>query len=114
MKLKRTIHEAHDLTRQLHEALKTQDQDLCDNLLERRAQAMTEFDRTHQDASSRDKKQCRDEIKALAEANRNLQECSREMLAQVSGEFRGQLGQSAQGKHSPCDETTQACLDRKV
>ena len=114
MELKRIIHKAHDLTLRLHEALESHDQDLCDDLLKRRARAMTEFDRTHQDASPKDKKRCQEETKALAEANRNLQDRSREMLTQVTGEFRGQLGQSSQAKLSSSDETTQACLDRKV
>jgi len=114
MELKSTINEALDLTRRLEAALEAHEQDLCDNLLAGRAQAMAAFDKAHQSASSRDRRRCMNEIRALVEANRHLQDRSGEMLALVREEFRGQLGQSAQGQHSPGGESTQACLDRKA
>lgn len=114
MELNQTIQRAGDLTQLLQEALEAHDQNLCDDLLARREQAMADFNKAHQEASPQEKERCQDGVRALAETDRRLQDRSRQLLAQVKGEFTGQLGQSAQGKLSIGSETAQACLDKKA
>ncbi len=114
MELNQTIQRAGDLTQRLHEALEAQDHRLCDDLLKKREHALADFTEAHRDASRPERERYQDEVRALAEADRRLQGLSRQLLALVTGEFSGQLGQSAQGKYSRGGETTQACLDRKV
>jgi len=114
MELSQTIQRAGDLTQRLQKALETHDHSLCDDLMARRDQAMADFTKIHQEASRQERERYRDEVRALAEADRRLQDRSRQLLALVTKEFRGQLGKSTQGKHSQDSENTQACLDRKA
>ena len=114
MELHDAIHLAHDWTRRLHEALKNQDLQVCQDLLEQRGRAMEAFARAHRDASENERTQCHTALVSLNRADARLQERTQAMLTMVAGEFREQLGLSTTGKHPHAREPIQACLDRKV
>jgi hypothetical protein len=114
MELSQKIRHAKDLTRRLLDALEAHDHGVWEELLERRAHAMADFSQAHQGASKQEMDMCQEEVRALVEADHSLQDRSRELLVLVTGELRGQLGHSAQGKHSMVNKTIQACVDRKA
>ena len=114
MELLRTTDLARDLTQQLHTALENKDLEICRDLLERRGQAMMDFESAHRAASDPDRESCRGSMLELHKADEHLRERSNELLEMVATEFREQLGLPGKGIHPVGGDPMQACLDRKV
>jgi len=98
----------------LHAALENKDLQMCRDLLERRGQAMMDFESAHRAASELDRESCRDSLLDLHRADEHLHERSKELLEVVAAEFRGQLGLQGKAIHQVGGDPLQACLDRKV
>jgi hypothetical protein len=114
MELLRTTDLARDLTQQLHTALENKDLQMCRDLLERRGQAMMDFETAHRAASELDRESCRGSMSELLKADEHLRKRSKELLEMVAAEFREQLGLPGNTIHPVGGEPLQACLDRKV
>jgi len=114
MELLRTTDLARDLTQQLHTALENKDLQMCRDLLDRRGQAMMDFESAHRVASETDRESCRDSMLDLHRADEHLRKRSKELLEMVAAEFREQLGLPGKTIHQVAREPQQACLDRKV
>ena len=106
--------QARDLTRQLNEALDSQDMEIWLELLDQRSRAMAEFDAAHRSAPIAQRDACGDEITTLQAEDRELQMRSEYLLEQLAGEFREQLGSSSYGGSKKEMDGQLACLDRKV
>ena len=68
----------------------------------------------HQAALDPEREACRDEIAALQGEDRQLQLRSENLLEQLAGEFREQLGSSSFGGNRKERDSQLACLDRKA
>ena len=114
MKLMEKTSQARHLTRQLNRALDGQDLEMWLELLDQRERAMAAFDAAHQAALDPEREACRDEIAALQGEDRQLQLRSENLLEQLAGEFREQLGSSSFGGNRKERDSQLACLDRKA
>ncbi len=115
MTLLKSTQTALDFTRRLQSALTLDDLDLSREILELRAQAMQAFERCHRSATPEERANCRDEIRALVQADRELQEKTSTDLAAIARDFREKMVSNLQNPaQSYCSGPTQACIDRKV
>ena len=89
MGLLRTTDLTRDLTQQLHTALENKDLQMCRDLLERRGQAMMDFESAHRAASEPDRESCRNSMLDLHRADEDLRKRSKELLEMAAGEVRG-------------------------
>jgi len=120
MELRHCVTVARALTLQLENALANQDSallddmDECAGLLERRAQALADFESAHRNAEPAEREACRSEISALRADDARLRGRSGEILEKLAEEFKLQMGLSVSGPGTRDVEDFQACLDRKA
>ena len=91
------------------------DLDLCRDLLEQRAKAMSRFETAHQVANSQEQSICSSYLRELFEEDRQLQNTTKEKFTVVQGEMRNTMGSTARvhaGQYA--NEPQNACLDRKA
>lgn len=100
------------LTRRLHEAVTTDDQTLCQELLAERGPVMDAFAAAHRAANAAQRAECDDLVRELAEADAHLQEVGREQLELAAQQFRNSAGSVGNGNYDRPPQ--QACLDRRA
>jgi len=115
MTLLKCTQNALDITRRLQSALALDDLDLGQEILELRGQAMQAFEQCHRSASPEERASCREEIKALVQADRELREKTTTDLAAIARDFREKMVSNLQNTtQNYCSGPTQACIDRKA
>jgi len=105
---------ARELTERMAEALAAGDQSRAEALLGERGEAMAAFEAAHRAADSPAAEACRDDVTALAAADRSLREAASRVLDATAGEFRATLGAAPAQRGSYDRLPSQACVDRQA
>ncbi len=115
MNLEKSILNAIDLTGRLEAALKMDDMELCQDVLNLRGEAMAAFETWHRASSPAEKANCTDLIKELVLADRKVQAHFQTALETSAGDFRKSLT-SVSTVSSGAYQTNPnpACVDRKA
>ena len=114
MQLKESIDEARSLTRQLWDALDTQDLEQWLELLDVRGLTMEQFEEAHRAAFEAERQQCRTELAEFQCEDQELRLKSENVLELLAGEFRELRGQHLPAGNEIDRDRYQACLDRKA
>ena len=115
MTLLDSTRKALDFTRRLEAALALNDLDMCQEILELRGAAMAAFEQAHRRADVSERNACAGEIRALAQADGELQAKMAVALDLTARSFRenmtsGHGNATARYQNGPA----QACIDRKA
>ena len=115
MNLKKSISDAMDLTSRLQAALKLDDMELCQDILQIRAGAMATFESWHRTSSKEEIASCHSMIKELAEADQILQKKFKSALDESAGELRQLVSSGCTSPTSAYNTNiSQACVDRRA
>ena len=114
MELLKTIRTASELTGQLIANLESSDQDIWEEILGRRAEAMDKLEEIHRNASDRERESCHKELKQLHRDDELLRAKSDYVLGMLALEIRERMGMPSYVGQAAGRDSLQACLDRKA
>jgi hypothetical protein len=114
MELLSAIRVASELTRQLFEELETGDQEVWDEILDRRAAAMDVLDAAHRQASEQERAQHHDQLRQLRHDDDLLRKKSEYVLGMLALEVRESMGMASYAGQAAGGIGMQACLDKKA
>lgn len=114
MTLTSTLHEALELTRRLEAALEAGDLEACRELLALRATAMADFESAHRQAGERQLVETAVLVRNLVEADRELQERNRQLLAENARLLQDSRMSTPTPGHAYNTSEPPSCVDRKA
>jgi len=114
MTLKETILAATALTGELYETLAESPPDSCQDLLEKRGQAMSAFQAVHQTATETDREACQAQLQDLREIDQLLQQRADASFTVAKDQLRANVGTTPNYAGAYNETPTIACVDRKA